>query len=284
MEGSDQISNCSVLAAWPWRKHVVSRLFCFSFLACKTRPMNLFDKVTVRIAWGPVCEELTTAYGTWYDGHSSGISLVRIDCHLRAMMPVTESGWFCVWQIRGGEEKSRNVVMWRPKRGIPTSVRTREGEPLPTGAEPHTEGARGCRSIPALGKGEVKASGAHPRGLALLVEPPGHTLQLLRRLSMDSWQCQSFYYTRWVQGSPLCSINCPYAFQPSLRPPDLLQSGRKTTASPDDQMVTRRGPGPSLTPSPPAHLSGGLTQDRLHLRWTCKAHSHLTDVIYSDIG
>ena len=72
-------------------------------------------------------------------------------------------------------------------------------------------------------------------------------------------------------------------FQPSLHPPDLIQSRRKTTASPDDQMVTRGGARTLIIPFTSSPPLGRSDSGLLCLQRTCSAHSPLMDLIYSNV-
>lgn len=94
--------------------------------------------------------------------------------------------------------------------------------------------------------------------------PPWRQATTSLRYFHSYWQWLSSHSTLCVQDLPLCSINYPFCV-PTLPPsPDLIQSGRKTTAPPDDQMVTRGGQDPHY----PFHLQlppGSLTQDCLYV-------------------
>lgn len=47
------------------------------------------------------------------------------------MILLTEAGRFWMWQVCGGEEKNSNIVVWIPRKGIPTMSRTGEQKLVP---------------------------------------------------------------------------------------------------------------------------------------------------------
>lgn len=146
------------------------------------------------------------------------------------MICLTESVRFSVWQICGGEEKSRDIAMWGTKKGIPT--------PLSTNAEPQIQLVDRARAGPAFGKekhflqGWVNPSRVDspwlrfPRGM-----PREDKLRLLIRISIVTWQWPSPHCTLWVQDLPLCSINYPFCI-PTLPPSSWPHSVKKEDHGP----------------------------------------------------
>lgn len=148
------------------------------------------------------------------------------------------------------EEQKHSDV--RPEKGFPARVSTRE-QALATNAEPQREPVVQSETAaqPCL-QGWVKPSQSILLGFAFLPECPRRQVTTALTLSPQLPDSGKALIPHFGFKTYHCvQLIVPSVFQPSLHPPDLIQSRRKTTASPDDQMVTRVG---GQDPHYPVHL------------------------------